>query len=138
MIDKPIMQPSTHRKNKSNTVLLIMAHGSRKTEANNEFEQLTKKIAQQAHDYGAVRPCFLELASPSLSNAVEHAIGEGYTQFEIYPLFFNQGNHVSNDIPRQITEIESKHPQCQLRCLDYFGAYEQLSRQVLQHISQQQ
>jgi sirohydrochlorin ferrochelatase len=119
------------------TVLMIMAHGSRKVEANEEFEQLTHRIAKQSHHYAEVKPCFLELAIPSLAVAVEQSLAQGYTQFDVYPLFFNQGNHVVNDIPRQIAHLEEQYPACTFRCLDYFGTYDQLSNQVLAHIAQQ-
>jgi len=119
------------------TVLIIMAHGSRKVEANQEFEQLTQRIAQQHHGYAEVKPCFLELASPSLAEAVEQSLCQSYTQFDVYPLFFNQGNHVVNDIPRQIARLEEQYPACTFRRLDYFGRYDQLGNQVLAHIAQQ-
>jgi sirohydrochlorin ferrochelatase len=119
------------------TVLMIMAHGSRKIEANQEFEQLTHSIAQQKHHYAEVKPCFLELASPSLAVAVEQSLHQGYTQFDVYPLFFNRGNHVTSDIPRQVSHLEEQYPQCTFRRLEYFGTYDQLGGQVLQHISQQ-
>jgi sirohydrochlorin cobaltochelatase len=122
----------------NNTVLMIMAHGSRKVEANQEFEQLTRDIAKQEHKYAEVKPCFLELAVPSLAVAVEKSIGQGYTQFDVYPLFFNKGNHVTSDIPRQISHLEEKYPQCTFHRLEYFGTYDQLGGQVLSHISQQQ
>ncbi len=122
----------------NSTVLIIMAHGSRKIEANQEFEQLTQRIAKQSHGYAAVKPCFLELASPSLAVAVEESLCQGYTQFDVYPLFFNQGNHVVNDIPRQISHLEEQYPQCTFHRLDYFGTYDQLGGQVLAHIAQQQ
>ncbi|MGS2717329.1 sirohydrochlorin chelatase [Eionea flava] len=123
---------------KSNkTVLIVMAHGSRKSEANQEFEALARDIATQSHGYAAVKPCFLELATPKLADAVEACIGAGHTRFDVYPLFFNQGNHVTKDIPRQITQLQTQYPHCHFHCLEYFGLYKQLSQQVLVHIDQQ-
>jgi len=120
------------------TVLIIMAHGSRKFEANQEFKQLTQAIAQREHGYAAVKPCFLELTTPTLSDAIEESVTEGHSQFDIYPLFFNQGNHVTKDIPRQMKQLEEKYPQCHFNRLEYFGLYKDLSEQVLAHIGLQQ
>ncbi|MFT7386827.1 MAG: sirohydrochlorin cobaltochelatase [Candidatus Endobugula sp.] len=128
------MTPSNPR---GNTVLIIMAHGSRKPEANHEFLQLTQTIAQQDHGFIAVTPCFLELTTPTLFDAIAEAVAEGHTQFDIYPLFFNQGNHVTKDIPRQITQLQEQYPLCFFNRLEYFGLYQQLGDQVLAHIGQQ-
>lgn len=123
---------------KSNaTVLIVMAHGSRKPEANQEFEALVRDIATQNHDYAVVKPCFLELAAPKLADTVEACIHEGHKRFDVYPLFFNQGNHVTKDIPRQIEHLQAQYSDCHFQCLEYFGLYNQLSQQVLAHINQQ-
>jgi sirohydrochlorin ferrochelatase len=127
----------TPNNSSENTVLIIMAHGSRKVEANQEFEQLTQVIAQREHGYVAVKPCFLELTTPTLSDAIAESVTEGYTLFDIYPLFFNQGNHVTKDIPRQMAQLEQQYPQCHFNRLEYFGLYDQLGEQVLAHINQQ-
>ena len=54
--------------------LLIMAHGSRSDTANDEFRALVETVAESAHgageEYVAVLPCFLELARPSLMDAI--------------------------------------------------------------------
>lgn len=118
-------------------VLLIMAHGSRKVQANEEFIQLVQKIAATHLDYAAVKHCFLEIAAPTLQDAVEECLLLGQQHFDLYPLFFNQGNHVSRDIPEQIANILQHYPECHIRQLSYFGEYDGLQGMLSQHILQQ-
>jgi sirohydrochlorin ferrochelatase len=121
---------------KNHPVLIIMAHGSRKTKANNEFETLVNEIAKTEMAYVIVKHCFLELAAPKLSDAIDECLSLGYHQFDLYPLFFNQGNHVTRDIPEQIQQLQQQHPDCTIRQLDYFGEYKQLKDTVTTHIKQ--
>ncbi|MFT5116913.1 MAG: sirohydrochlorin ferrochelatase [Kiritimatiellia bacterium] len=118
-------------------VLIIMAHGSRKTEANNEFEQLIKVMSTQGLDYIMIKHCFLEMAEPNLPSVIEECLSLGYKQFDLYPLFFNQGNHVSRDIPEQIQAVQQQHPECSVRQLDYFGSFDQLAHGITEHIYRQ-
>ena len=121
----------------NNTALIIMAHGSRKTEANEEFAQLVRKVALTATDYAVVTHCFLEIASPTLEDSVKECLPLGCQQFDVYPLFFNQGNHVSRDIPKQIQQAQQQHPECHIRQLHYFGMFNEMANSIHQHIQSQ-
>merc|ERR1711916_258963 len=81
------------------TALLIMAHGSRASAANEEFLAFVNKLAEQNQHYTAVRGVFLELSEPSLVQAVHSLADQGINTFQLYPLFFNCGKHVQKDIP---------------------------------------
>ncbi len=108
-----------------------------KTEANKEFLQLVKKMANETHNYAIVEGCFLELAEPNLLSTVEQCVKKGLTTLDVYPLFFNQGNHVARDIPKQVQRAGEAYPNCQIRLLNYFGQFDGLSQCVLGHIVQQ-
>ncbi len=79
--------------------LLIMAHGSRAEAANDEFRLLVEQVAEHSHDYVAVLPCFLELARPSLMEALQQIEHQPVETVQVYPLFFNKGKHVSRTFP---------------------------------------
>lgn len=122
---------------KEKRVLIVMAHGSRKKEANDEFEELVETITQGDLSHAAITHCFLELSQPSLQDVVEEYIAKGYQQFELYPLFFNQGNHVKRDIPNQIERITQQFPNINIHQLHYFGMNPNISSTVIEHIHQQ-
>lgn len=117
--------------------LLIMAHGSRAEAANDEFRLLVEQVAEQRHDYVAVLPCFLELARPSLMDALQQIEHQPVETVQVYPLFFNKGKHVSRDIPDQVEEARQRHPHLRIELLEYFGNAGGLVSLVLDHIDAQ-
>lgn len=118
--------------------LLIMAHGSRSDTANDEFRALVETVAESAHavgeEYVAVLPCFLELAFPSLIEAIQQLEHQPVTHVQLYPLFFNKGKHVGRDIPAQIEDARARFPELSIELLDYFGNAKGLAPLVLSHI----
>ncbi|MEP5230516.1 MAG: CbiX/SirB N-terminal domain-containing protein [Alloalcanivorax sp.] len=121
--------------------LLIMAHGSRSETANDEFRALVDTVAESAHaagqEYVAVLPCFLELATPSLIEAIQQLEHQPVKTVQLYPLFFNKGKHVGKDIPAQIEEARERFPDLEIELLEYFGNARGLASLVLQHIGGQ-
>lgn len=117
--------------------LIIMAHGSRAEAANDEFRLLVEKVAERGGDYATVLPCFLELARPSLLEALQQIEHQPVTRVLVYPLFFNIGKHVAEDIPAQVEEARARHPHLHIELLDYFGTAEGLVALMDQHIHSQ-
>ena len=117
--------------------LLIIAHGSRATSANEEFLQLVQQLKPRFHQYRDVRGVFLELCAPSLADAVNELADAGHNEFDVYPMFFNCGKHVKQDIPGIVETLRSSHPTLEIRLLDYFGCSEQLGAAMLNHVEQQ-
>ena len=117
--------------------LIIMAHGSRSETANDEFRLLVERVAEAGEDYVAVLPCFLELARPSLMEALQQIEHQPVARVRVYPLFFNSGKHVARDIPAQVQEARQRHPHLDIRLLDYFGTAEGLAGLVGRHVGAQ-
>lgn len=116
--------------------LIIMAHGSRRASANEEFFAFVESVTASAHDYACVKPALLEQAAPTLLQA-SHNLPDDITHIDVYPLFFNQGKHVEKDIPAQVVEVMEAHPDKTVDLLTYFGRAEGLGALVLNHISAQ-
>ena len=121
---------------RSNQALAVIAHGSRNENANREFLQLVCDLAGVVDDYDAVRGCFLELAEPSLAQAVEELVNTGAAQIQVYPLFFNQGKHVARDIPELVAEQQQRFPDHTIELLSYFGSFDGLARMIQTHLDQ--
>ena len=121
--------------------LLIMAHGSRSDTANDEFRALVEAVAESApgagEEYVAVLPCFLELAQPSLVEAIQQLEHQPVTHVQLYPLFFSKGKHVGKDIPAQVEDARERFPDLSIELLDYFGNAKGLAGLVLKHIGEQ-
>ena len=103
--------------------LLLISHGSRKEQSNEEVRRLSKKLAEQAKPEFALTQCaFLELATPSIPEGLEACIRSGATQIEVLPYFLATGRHVSEDIPGEIEKKRKEYPGIQIRLHNHVGS----------------
>lgn len=112
--------------------LVVIAHGSRRAAANEEFFTLVERIAAQNSAYALTKPALLEQAPPTLLQACQ-ALPANIKQIDVYPLFFNCGRHVEKDIPAQVAEVMEAMPTVTVRLLPYFGSSPDLAAAVLEH-----
>ena len=83
--------------------LLIVAHGSRRPESNDEVRALTRVVAERASgQYDKVSCAFLELADPLIPAGVEALANEGADDITVVPYFLSAGRHVVEDIPAEV------------------------------------
>ncbi|MBF0276372.1 MAG: CbiX/SirB N-terminal domain-containing protein [SAR324 cluster bacterium] len=115
--------------------LLIVAHGSRRKEANNEFVALVKKIRKKSkEEYDFVEHAFLELCEPSLFSAAGRMVSQGADQIYVFPFFLNSGNHVARDIPEIVYQLMQNYPECDIRLLPSLGKLEGMENWVIRQI----
>ncbi len=95
---------------KSPWAYLLIAHGTRDEEGKAAFFQLADEFGKSLPDRLVV-PAFLELAQPSIPEAIETCVKKGAREIFVLPLMLFPGRHVNQDIPRQIQEAKARHPQ---------------------------
>jgi len=116
-------------------VLLIVSHGSRRKESNNEVRRLAERIAEQAgSSFSKVSCAFLELTHPTIDAAIDALAGEGATEIVVFPFFLAAGTHVVNDIPRIIDEARGDLPDVDISVVSHLGALPGLIHVILDHI----
>lgn len=89
--------------------ILIIGHGSRAKEAQQEFMTLVEKVRNKSQ--AVVEGCFMELAEPDFFSTVEKLMQQGITAIQVMPLFLFNGIHIQEDIPQMIKQAADKHPQ---------------------------
>ncbi len=105
--------------------LLLVAHGSRREESNEEIKQLTSRVAAHSANNADFTTCaFLELSEPSIGAGIQHCIDQGATQIEVFPYFLSKGRHVAEDVPELVQEKQLSCPQVDIRISNYFGAHD--------------
>ena len=104
--------------------LVLIAHGSRLEAANAEIRALAQKL--EARLKHPVIGAFLELAEPSIPDAVDLALREGPHEILILPYFLTQGRHVQEDIPAILAEKARAYPETPLRLLPYLGSQDSI------------
>lgn len=115
--------------------LLIISHGSRRKDSNDEVRRLTDRIRENAGPaFDRVECAFLEISSPQLDSAIADLVDEGATEIIAFPYFLSAGTHVHNDIPRIINDEKAYYPQVHFEILPHLGALQGISTLILNHI----
>ena len=117
--------------------LLVVAHGSRRMESNDEVRALTGRLGVEADGlYAQVQCAFLELAEPSIPDGLRAAIAAGATQVTVVPYFLSAGRHVVMDIPAEIEVVRKEYPDIEIVLAPYVGAAPGLTDLLLQQAQQ--
>lgn len=105
--------------------LVLVAHGSRRQQSNDEVVTLAEKLKQHCNaQYAIVYPGFLELASPSIPEGIQLCINDGASQVTVLPYFLNSGRHVIEDIPALVEMARQNNPDSDIRISQHLGASE--------------
>ncbi|MGD2160044.1 MAG: CbiX/SirB N-terminal domain-containing protein [Gammaproteobacteria bacterium] len=103
--------------------LLLVAHGSRRQQSNDEVTELANRLrASCQDDYRIVHSGFLELATPSIPEGIDNCISDGATRVTILPYFLNSGTHVVNDVPEIVAAARTRHPDIEIVVAPHLGA----------------
>lgn len=111
--------------------LLIVAHGSRRSASNQEIQQLAVRLQSCQTAFGTVGCGFLELAEPSIPDALCEMINQGAKFIVVMPYFLSAGRHVSEDIPAMIAPVKTRYPEIKIVLADYLGSAEGISDLML-------
>ena len=111
--------------------LLLVAHGSRRAQANEEIAQLAARLRGQARDWDIVRHAFLEMAEPSVAQGVAQCVADGALLIVLVPYFLAAGRHVQEDLPALAKEAREAHPLVRIESRTHTGASPQLPELLL-------
>jgi sirohydrochlorin ferrochelatase len=93
--------------------LIVLGHGSRNAAATEQFMEVVDQI--RARYDGPVLPAFMELAEPSLADAVADAVAGEAAEIVVQPCFLFDGNHIRRDIPGLLAGFAARYPATTLR-----------------------
>lgn len=112
--------------------LVVVAHGSRRAESNDEVRALTAHLREKAGTrFGMVECAFLELAEPSIPDGIDCAVRNGAEEVVILPYFLSAGRHVAKDIPEQIRAKQAQNPNVVIRLVPHLGAADGIADTML-------
>ncbi len=83
--------------NDMNDALLLIAHGSRNAEANDDLHFIAAEI-ERGKVYSIAEPAFLELAEPTIDVAARRCVERGAGTIVLIPYFLSAGVHVRRDL----------------------------------------
>ncbi|MDR4503462.1 MAG: CbiX/SirB N-terminal domain-containing protein [Candidatus Scalindua sp.] len=103
--------------------LLLVAHGSRRQQSNDEVVLLADKLRKKCFaQYNIVHAAFLELAEVLIPDGIRKCIDEGASSVVVLPYFLNSGRHVVDDIPNIVKDTMKYYPDVDIRIAPHLGA----------------
>lgn len=111
--------------------LLLIAHGSRRTESNDEVRALAVRLGEMTRSFDTVSCAFLELAVPSIPEGIEACVQQGADEIVILPYFLSAGRHVAEDIPALVQPKQAQYAALKIELHPYLGAADALPALLL-------
>src|SRR4051812_9328798 len=105
------------------TALLLIAHGSRHAEANDDLRYVAAALRARGHP--VVEASFLELAEPDIDGGGARCVEQGARRVVLVPYFLSAGVHVRRDLAAARDRLAARHPGVD------FGLAEPLGRHPL-------
>lgn len=119
----------------SKPALLLLGHGSKIEEANNELLRLGACLKEES-GIKIVEVAFLQLAEPLFYAGIKNCIRKGARKIIIVPYFLYKGAHVKQDIPRQIEDMKKDMPEVDIILAGHIGFHQKLVEIILDRITE--
>jgi sirohydrochlorin ferrochelatase len=113
------------------TALLLIAHGSRNTAANDDLFALAEEV-RQAGPYAPVEASFLELVEPTIDAAGRRCVLQKAERVILLPYFLSAGVHVRRDLQDQQDRLAREFPTVEFILAEPIGRHPLLRDIVLQ------
>lgn len=104
------------------TALLLIAHGSRRAEANAELISVGQSLRERAR-YPIVEHAYLELAEPDIASGAANCAAAGATHVILLPFFLSPGRHVSEDLAAARDELSRRYPHVRFSLAESLGSH---------------
>lgn len=112
--------------------LLLVAHGSRRQQSNDEVTLLAEKLKTYCSDqYPIIYAAFLELADPLIPQGINLCIDDGASSVIVLPYFLNSGRHVVEDIPDIVNATIKNFPGVEVKIAQHLGASELMMKLLI-------
>lgn len=118
-----------------NEAIVLVDHGSRLQEANETLDRVAQ-LLQERMPSRLVLIAHMELASPSLHEAIDACAARGVEKVIVVPYFLTAGRHTRDDIPRLAREAALAHPSVRLELSPPLGPHPKLVDVILDRIAQ--
>lgn len=120
---------------KPKTAVLLIAHGSRRAEANQDLTELAQQLRCHGQ-FDIIEPSYLELAKPTIPEGGHRCVEQGAQRVLMLPYFLSAGTHVMIDLERIRSELSSAHPAVEFRLCPPLGLHPKMAEIVLDRLQQ--
>lgn len=104
--------------------ILLLSHGSRDPEGNEEFLSLCALASKRLEV--EIQPAFLEYADPLIPDAIRRAVEKFTRRVLAIPYFLFASGHIKKDIPEIFSQAKKEHPHVDFRISPPLAIHENL------------
>jgi sirohydrochlorin ferrochelatase len=116
--------------------ILLIDHGSRKSESNEQLSQMARLVEEMAPAGTRVFAAHMELAEPDVATGFASCVEAGATEVVAVPYMLAKGRHAAEDIPRLVQEAAASHPGIATRITEPLGVHPGLGAVVLARVNE--
>jgi sirohydrochlorin ferrochelatase len=106
--------------------LLLIAHGSRRAEANADLHHVAAEVASRTADFPIIVPSYLELCEPGIEAGGAICVERGATEVVMLPYFLSPGRHVMEDLTAAQSALATRFPHVPFRLAGHLGRHPKL------------
>ncbi|TWT55257.1 Sirohydrochlorin cobaltochelatase [Thalassoglobus neptunius] len=117
------------------SAILLVAHGSRRPEANADLYKLAELFKTEKPE-SHVEIGFLELTEPTIPQGLSKCAEHGATSIAILPYFLSQGTHVAEDLIRFRDQFQEQFPQVECYVCPPIGLHSKLVELMLHRLDE--
>jgi sirohydrochlorin ferrochelatase len=129
------MSSNVSSANDALTAVLLIAHGSRRQEANDDLVRLAELVRSRS-GYRCVEISYLELSEPTIPNGGRRCVEQGARQVLMLPYFLSAGRHVTDDLKTFRDEMAAAHPGVNFTLCAPLGLHPRIVDVVLDRLSE--
>jgi uroporphyrin-III C-methyltransferase len=108
--------------NFSMEAVLVVGHGSRREEANEDVRQAALQI-RECGRFPLTLAAFLEIANPTIAEGFAKLVESGAKHIIVHPYFLSPGRHTRGDIPVEVRAAASHHSKVTYRITEPLAAH---------------
>ena len=117
-----IKRMNQNPQSKSSVAVLLIAHGSRRPEANHDLVQLAELLIAR-RDYEIVEVSYLELTTPTILDGGRACAARGASKVLMLPYFLSAGVHVVTDLKEFQKQLAEEFPQIEFILCPHLGLH---------------
>lgn len=127
------MCPSAKSESDQADAVVLIAHGSRLSEANGDARWMAEQLRRR-EKVRVVEVAFLELAEPTIETAASRCVERGADRVILLPYFLSPGQHVRTDLESWRQRLEGMFPTVSFRLGEPLGRHPLLVEVLCQRL----
>lgn len=127
------METQNNPADHSHTAALLIAHGSRREEANADLVRLADAV-RETNRFGIIEIAYLELAEPDIPTGAQACVKHGARRILMMPYFLSAGVHVRNDLQKFQEQFRAKYSGVEFEVCEPLGLHPKLVEVVIERL----